>query len=73
MAKPATNPTASSEKAFVTVRQLAIMLQVSPRTLARMRRAGQLPAPVRRGGSVKWRMDEVARWLDIGQPPKPGV
>lgn len=72
MSKAATTQPAPSGQAFVTVRQLAIMLQVSPRTLARMRRAGHLPAPIRRRGSAKWRLDDVTLWLDAGRPPKAG-
>lgn len=52
---------------LLTVRQLAIMLQLSPKTIARMRRAGRLPAPVRRGRAVRWRLDDVTRWLDAGR------
>ncbi len=47
----------------VTARQLAIMLQVSKRTLFRMRSAGRLPAPLRVGGVVRWRLQDVQNWI----------
>lgn len=52
----------------VTAGQLAIMLQVSKRTLWRMRSAGQLPSPMRVGGIVRWRLDDVLRWIAAGCP-----
>jgi predicted DNA-binding transcriptional regulator AlpA len=32
--------------------------------------AGRLPAPVRIGGSVRWRLDEIRAWLDAGAPDR---
>lgn len=52
----------------VTARQLAIMLQVSKRTLFRMRSAGRLPAPLRVGGVVRWRLQDVQNWIANGCP-----
>jgi predicted DNA-binding transcriptional regulator AlpA len=31
---------------------------------------GKLPTPVRIGGSVRWRTDEIRRWLDAGAPDR---
>lgn len=59
---------AAKNQLFVTPRQLAIMLQVSTRTLWRWRSAGRLPAPVRLGGAVRWRLDDVTRWIEDGCP-----
>lgn len=59
---------ASNKQLFITPRQLAVMLQVSIRTLWRWRSAGRLPAPVRLGGAVRWRLDDVTRWIDDGCP-----
>lgn len=67
MSKVADAATTPAGEVLLTVRQLAIMLQISPQTLARMRRAGRLPAPVRRGRAVRWRLDDVTRWLDGGR------
>jgi predicted DNA-binding transcriptional regulator AlpA len=58
----------SVEPVLVTARQLASMLQVSTRTLWRMRSAARLPAPVRLGGSVRWRLDDVTSWIEKGCP-----
>jgi len=56
------------EPLVVTAKQLAIMLQVSKRTLFRMRSAGRLPSPMRVGGIVRWRLEDVQNWISAGCP-----
>jgi len=56
---------------LLTAKQVATWLQISERTLWRMRSAGQLPAPLRVGGTVRWRRDAIAIWLAAGCPPEP--
>jgi prophage regulatory protein len=56
------------DAALLTAEQLAATLQVSKRTLWRMRSAGQMPRPIRIGGVVRWRRDEVAAWIAAGCP-----
>lgn len=31
--------------------------------------AGRIPAPVRIGGALRWRRDELLAWIDAGCPP----
>ena len=47
---------------------LARLLGVSTRTLWRLRSAGELPEPVRFGGTVRWRLEEVRKWIAEGCP-----
>jgi predicted DNA-binding transcriptional regulator AlpA len=51
---------------LITARKLAQLLEISPRTLWRLKSAGRLPAPVRLGGAVRWRLDEVRAWIAGG-------
>ena len=51
---------------LITARKLAQLLEVSTRTLWRLRSAGQLPEPMRLGGAVRWRLDEVRAWIAGG-------
>jgi excisionase family DNA binding protein len=51
---------------LITARKLAQLLGVSTRTLWRLRSAGQLPKPMRLGGAVRWRFDEVRAWIAGG-------
>jgi prophage regulatory protein len=49
---------------------VAERLGISMRTLWRLRAAGKLPAPVRLGGSVRWRVNEIDSWVAAGCPIK---
>ena len=56
----------SETTALITAADFATMLKVSVRTLWRLRSAGQIPEPVRLGGAVRWRLDEVRKWIAGG-------
>jgi len=51
---------------LITAAELAALLQVSTRTLWRLNSARKLPQPVRLGGVVRWRLDEVRNWIAGG-------
>lgn len=53
---------------LVSAQMLAKRLQLSVRTLWRLRSAGKLPKPVRLGGSVRWRVTDINAWVDAGCP-----
>jgi predicted DNA-binding transcriptional regulator AlpA len=57
-----------AEPLLITAMELGQLLQVSTRTLWRLRSAGELPQPVRLGGAVRWRLDEVRKWIADGCP-----
>lgn len=48
---------------LITAAELAKLLHVSTRTLWRLRSAGELPEAVRLGGAVRWRLDEIKKWI----------
>jgi excisionase family DNA binding protein len=58
------------EPLLLTARDLAVLLRLGIRTIRSMDAAGKLPAPVRIGGSVRWRLDEIRDWLSAGAPPR---
>ena len=61
----------SVELLLVDVKELAIMLSVSPRTVWRMVSAGELMEPVRpRPGMARWKTEAVRRWIEEGCPPQ---
>ncbi len=60
---------ASAEPLLVTAAEVAHLLNVSTRTLWRQLSAGQVPQPVRFGGTVRWRIDELKKWIAEGCPP----
>lgn len=64
------NDVDNDEPILLTAQHVAKMLQISPRTLWRLLSAGKLIRPVKLGHSVRWRRDELMRWIADGCPPK---
>lgn len=52
----------------VDARRLARLLCCGIRTVRTWDAAGKLPAPIRIGGRVVWRVDEIRAWLAAGAP-----
>lgn len=66
-----TNNTQDTKKHGSTVQLIsadtfAKMLEISKRTLQRLQSKGELPRPIRLGGSVRWRLDTVNEWIENG-------
>ena len=57
-----------SEALLVTPDQLAGWLQVSKRSLWRLKSDGQLPPPIRLRKAVRWRVSDIEAWLVAGCP-----
>ena len=66
--KTNTLPSGRTEPALISAVELAELLQVSTRTLWRLRSAGKLIKPIKLGGSTRWRLDEVEAWIADGCP-----
>lgn len=58
------------EPLLLSAEELAKVLGVSLRHVRRLNAAGRLPPSVRLGRSVRWRLPEVRRWLDLGAPDR---
>lgn len=54
----------------VDARRLAAMLCIAIRTVRTWDSAGRLPEPLRIGGRVVWRTDEIRAWLAAGAPDR---
>ena len=59
---------ASNPPLLIPACEVARLLGISKRTLWRLLSAGKLPAPVRLGSNVRWRLDEVEKWISQGCP-----
>ena len=57
-----------TEATLINVKQLAAMLSISVRHAWRMKADGQLPEVVKFRGSVRWRLRDVKRWIELGCP-----
>lgn len=54
----------------VDARRLAKLLCAGIRTVRTWDAAGKLPAPIRIGGRVVWRVSEIRAWLEAGAPDR---
>ena len=61
-------PEEVGEPCLIAAADLARLLNVSTRTLWRLRSAGQVPQPIRLGGVVRWRLEEIRKWVAAGCP-----
>ena len=52
----------------VAANRLAKLLDGSVRSIRTWDAAGKLPAPIRIGGRVVWRVQEIRAWLEAGAP-----
>lgn len=53
---------------LLTVGDMAAILKVSVRTVWRLRSAHKLPESIEFGGSVRWKGEEVRKWIGDGCP-----
>ena len=59
----------SMEKELIDTADVAVMLDVSRRQVAKLRDRGALPSPVRIGRSVKFRVADIREWIKNGCRP----
>ncbi|MCC7419988.1 MAG: helix-turn-helix domain-containing protein [Planctomycetaceae bacterium] len=52
-----------STRRLLTIKDLCMLVGISRRTIYRIRASGQLPAPIQIGGRVRWRPEDIERWL----------
>lgn len=55
---------------LLTVADLSQYLQVSVRSIWRLKSAGKLPKPVEIEGSVRWSAEVIRQWIDGGCPKR---
>ncbi len=61
---------ATSERLALPAAAVAKLLGISLRHLWKLSASGRLPAPIRLGRSVRWRLDELRAWLNAGCPAR---
>lgn len=54
---------------LVSIKEVARLLDISPRSIRRRLSGGEMIEPIRIGGNIRWRLDEVKAWIDEGCPP----
>ena len=60
--------TDQSPVSLLSAGMLAKRLGFSTRTIWRLTSAGKIPQPLKIGGSVRWRADEIDAWIYAGCP-----
>lgn len=64
----ADNSTNNGKSLFLTADELAALLNVSKRTIWRMKILGAIPPSVRIGRSVRWQRSTIMDWIARGCP-----
>ncbi len=55
---------------LLTTKHVAARLKLCQRQIVKLDASGKLPAPVRVGRSVRWRLDDIDRWVTLGCPSR---
>ena len=55
---------------LLTVKQVAELLGISERHAYKLDASGRLPRSIKLGKSVRWRREELERWVDAGSPDR---
>ena len=55
---------------LLSVREVAGRLKVSSRQIWKLLSSGRFPKPVRLGRSVRWRAEDIARWVELDCPSR---
>lgn len=58
----------STMNKLMTADEFAEVLDLDTRTVRRLVREGELPAPFKVGGALRWRRVDIERWLAEKQP-----
>ena len=68
-----TDQTSDELPVLLTIRELAKILKISQRSIWRLVSSGKLIQPLHIGGSIRWRQDEVFKWIERGCPGTPNL
>ncbi len=55
---------------LLTAKDLGKMLSLSKRQIFRLNSCGKIPTPIRIGGSVRWSLSVIDKWLGAGAPDR---
>ena len=64
----ATNEPTDSKGRLLSVQSVAELLGCSTRSVRRLADRGAMPAPIKIGGLVRWRADDIDCWIAEGCP-----
>ncbi len=64
------NPDAPPAEQLLTVKGVAALLALSERSIWKLTAAGRMPAPIRLGRAVRWRLGDLHQWIAAGCPAR---
>ena len=59
---------AAPRQPLLTVKDIAALLGCTTRTVWRLRDSGGMPQPLKAGAMVRWRSEDIERWIQAGCP-----
>ena len=65
-----TDKTTNELPQLLTINDVAEILKISQRSIWRLVASGKLVAPLRVGGSIRWKREDIREWIDSGCEPK---
>ncbi len=68
MTKKVSDPARIPLEPLLTVEDLERMLRVDRRTVSRLCKRGQIPAPIKLGGGNRWRLKDIVEAIDRLDP-----
>jgi predicted DNA-binding transcriptional regulator AlpA len=63
-------PESAGKVLMIGVAETGRRLSISVATVWRWNSAGLLPRPIKKSGTVRWRADELERWVEAGCPDR---
>ena len=64
-----TDKTTNELPQLFTINDVAEILKISQRSIWRLVALGNLVAPLRVGGSIRWKREDIREWFDQRFPP----
>jgi predicted DNA-binding transcriptional regulator AlpA len=61
---PTVDTTTTTPEPLLTITDVCKLLQVSARTLQRLRHLDEVPEPIELGGTLRWLRKDFDRWLE---------
>ena len=61
---------ATEGELLLSAQEVGTLLGVNRSTVWTWHASGKIPAPLRIGGTTRWRRREIERWLEAGAPPR---
>lgn len=59
-----------TRKSLLSAKEFAKMISLSFRQVHRLNSCGKIPAPVKVGGSLRWKLEDIEQWIAMRCPDR---